>query len=107
MRHEPSHGDMVKDLHLRRPQWHKEPCTVHPLDEPVGQISQRVGIGSGSAEVGRAAVLVVGVVHHQEEPLPARLQPSRQLGRLRRGQRAAAAEGHVQDRAVRLVVQPP
>ncbi|KAL6647985.1 hypothetical protein ACP70R_012209 [Stipagrostis hirtigluma subsp. patula] len=42
-----------------------------------------------------------------QEPLPARLQPGGELGRLRGGQSAAAAEAHVQDRPVRLLVQPP
>ncbi|XBI61591.1 hypothetical protein VPH35_042364 [Triticum aestivum] len=99
-------GLVSQHLRLRRPRRHQQAHALGPLHEPRREVRQRVLLALRVVVVGVDGPLVARAPHHPQEPLPAELQPQRQLVHLLRRQRAPGAERDEDDGFRRLPVEP-
>ncbi|XBI14945.1 hypothetical protein VPH35_057453 [Triticum aestivum] len=89
-------GLVSQHLRLRRPRRHKEADALGPLHEPRREVGQGVLLALRVVVVGVDGPLVARAPHHPQEPLPAELQPQRQLVHLllqARGARRVGGDG--------------
>ncbi|KAK3161381.1 hypothetical protein QOZ80_1BG0076370 [Eleusine coracana subsp. coracana] len=91
VRHEPAHGGVAQDQHLRSPPADDESAITQHLREPVRH-PLRI-ICSGGAD-------------DPHEVLPGQVQAARELPQLGGGEMGQRAEGHVHDGPVGLRVKP-